>query len=175
MIYADGTTDQTTLLAGCMTPHGDIPRTGSGRLSLELGSSPTWDGQDAQDASAPGAVHVALSGLLPARHSGIASAMLSDEADASWYFSAQGTPSSLDGAAGVLAFAFRVPLESNTADLYFPPIRNETGANAWTLVLTPSDLVQRSSPGLPGAASDLGLLSPDPAADVRGRPSRATI
>ena len=115
----------------------------------------TWMGQDGQDLTGPGDVHLALAGL-PAGRS-VVSATLSDQAKASWYYSKDGSPDALDPVA--LPMGFRAGTDPDAADVDFPPIRDESNATL-TLRLVLDDgttLVTRFA----GGASDPGLRSPD--------------
>ncbi|MDR3632246.1 MAG: hypothetical protein P4L84_00340 [Isosphaeraceae bacterium] len=155
--YSDGTSAQTTILAGATNPALAMPAPAPVNLTWNAFTA-TWHGQDGADPSAPVFVHVTIAGL-PAGSS-LVSATLNDQVNASWYYSTNGLTDPLDGSAAALTV---VPgTSSTTADLFFEPIRNETGS---TLTLTlslanGSTLVTQFA----GGACDLGLLSPSTAA-----------
>lgn len=152
--YADGSIDRTTLTAGAADPTLRMPAPPATVVSwTALGS--TWLGQDGQDPTAQGEVHVALTGLPEGRT--VASAKLSDDAHAVWAYSA--TNATVPYA---MPLAF-VPsaTASGAADLFFQPQRDETGATL-TLTLVLDDGTTLAT-HVAGGASDPGLIAPRPA------------
>jgi hypothetical protein len=152
--YADGSIDQTTLTAGAADPSLRMPPPVPTVVSWPgLGS--TWLGQDGQDPTAMGQVHVALTGLPAGRT--VVSAALSDDAHALWAYSAARTPNP-----NAMPLTL-VPSSSvaGAADLFFQPQRNEAGATL-TLTLVLDDGTTLAA-HIAGGASDPGRIAPQPA------------
>lgn len=130
MVYANDKADQTQVTAGACDPARGVPPPPMFVLQPNAITA-RWLGQDGRDITGRGDIHVALAGLPAGRT--VIGATLSDPCGGLWQWQATGTPS---GDALPLAF---VPSPAHpTADLYFPPYRDEAG-DMLTLRLTLDD------------------------------------
>jgi len=158
LVYADGKTDSTQLLGQSTNP--TLQTSPPAPLPLAWNQvSATWVGQDGQNLTGAGDVHVALDGLPAGRK--VVAATLSDGIAGSWVYRSAGQstyyadPSALPLA---VAASRKNPAK---ADLDFPPIRNESGATM-TLRLLLDDGTSTVTT-FAGGFSDPGLRSPSPA------------
>ena len=155
--YTNGKTDDAMLTAGHTDPTLRMPAPASIPLTWN-GFSAQWAGQDGQNPVGPGDVHVALSGLPAGRK--VVAALLNDPTRIDWSYAASGT-AQLDPSG--LSLAFRPSATDPTkADIYFSPIRNESGANL-TLRLVLDDGTMLATSFAATSPSDPGLRSPAPA------------
>ena len=83
VLYANETIDAATVAAGRCDPKVRIPESPLPRIS-ELAATARWVGQDGQDVTGSGDVHVRLSGL--ARTPAIAAAVLTDSVHGTWVY-----------------------------------------------------------------------------------------
>ncbi|MEO6811678.1 MAG: hypothetical protein ABI353_21410 [Isosphaeraceae bacterium] len=122
--YANGKADAQTITAGRSDPTLRMPRVVLPKVE-PLALDARWLGQDGQRPEAPGDVHVSLSGLPPDRP--IVAAVLSDSVRESWVYRVHDqVPLSIDPFAPSLQF--HRSADGARADLWFAPIRDETGA-----------------------------------------------
>jgi hypothetical protein len=157
--YANGTSDRTTVAAGPTDPTLRMSAPAAVTV-VESALTVTWLGQDGQNLTGPGDVHLALAGL-PAGHTVVA-AQLTDGTLTSWDYTTAGA-SLQDGNAGPLPLAFRPdPSDPSQADLGFPPIRDESQA-AMTLRLVLDD-GSNQVVTFPGGAANVALRAPGPSA-----------
>lgn len=154
--YANGKTDQTTLVAGASNPNLTVPPPAP--VSVNWGTiAASWVGQDGLNLVGPGDVHLSLTGLNPART--VVSATLSDGEAGDWIYESNGTAAAaVDPSALPLGFA-RSATDPTRADLTFPPIRDETGATLTLTVVLDDGTILATR--LAGGPSDPGLRAPD--------------
>ena len=157
--YADGTTDTSTVVAGTTNPTLRMPVPAPVTVD-ENAFAASWVGQDGQNLTGPGDVHLALSGL-PTGHAVVA-AQLTDGTLNSWDLATAGTSLGDDN---ILPqpLAFRLnPSDPTQADVDFAPVRDESQATmTLRLVLdNGTNLVTTFA----GGTTNLGLRSPQPAA-----------
>jgi hypothetical protein len=158
VLYANETLDTTTLIAGRCEPKLRTPETPLPRIT-DLAATPQWMGQDGQDATGPGDVHVRLSGL--ARTLSPATAVLTDSVRGTWVYRSNDRvkpPVPEGDVTGPLAL--RPGSDRGTLDLFFAPYRDETGATL-TLRLIGQD-GRLSVFRFPGGACDLSRRAPRP-------------
>jgi hypothetical protein len=157
--YANGTSDSTTVVAGPTDPSLRMPAPAAVTV-VESTLTVTWVGQDGQDLTSSGDVHLKLSGLPAGRT--VVAAQLTDGTLTSWDYTTPGA-SLQDGNSGPLPLAFRSnPSDPSQADLDFAPIREESQA-AMTLRLVLDD-GSNQVVTFPGGAANLALRAPGPSA-----------
>jgi hypothetical protein len=163
--YAQDKSDQATVLAGNVNPRLAMPAVAPYRL-VPNRIEARWLGQDGSSRVGPGDVHVRLSGL-PARAE-VQGVALSDGAGASW--ARQLARGSFTPEPYAMPLSFLRGRDPTTADLHFPPVRDESGRR---LVLR-LDLGPRTSTvvAIDGGPSDPRLRAgPMPAAtSITARP-----
>ena len=158
VLYDNATLDAAVLVAGKCEPKLRMPEPSLPHYG-ELAAKARWLGQDGQDVTGPGDVHVSLSGL--SRLPSIAAAVLSDSVRGTWVYQPAdrvklGVPQ--DDVTGRLVV--RPGSAGKTIDLFFPPCRDETGSTL-SLRLVDSEggmVVVR----FPGGACDPGRRAPRP-------------
>ncbi len=157
--YADGTTDSNTVVAGSTDPTLRIPAPAPVTVD-ENALTVSWLGQDGQDLTGPGDVHLALSGI-PTRQTVVA-AQLTDGTLNSWDYTTAGT-SLGDGNSLPQPLAFQLnPSDPTQADVDFPPVRDES-QTTMTLRLVLGDGTNLVTT-FTGGAANLGLRCPQPPA-----------
>ncbi len=160
ILYTNDTVDTATVKAGRCDPKLRMPELVTPKVHMTAVTA-RWLGQDGQDVTGPGDVHVALSGLGPLPD--LAGAVLTDSVRGAWVYEAPGdarVKASADWG-GAAALALRPGTEPGTLDLFFPPYRDETKA-AFTLRLV-SKAGQTLIARFPGGACDPELRAPAPA------------
>jgi hypothetical protein len=157
--YANGTSDTTTVAAGATNP--TLPMPAPAPVSVtENAFNVTWVGQDGQDLTGPGDVHLALGGI-PTGHTVVA-AQLTDGTLTSWDYATAGTAMQ-DGNGSPLPLGFQPHASDPTqADVDFQPIRDESQA-ILTLRLVLDDGTSLVDT-FPGGTANLALRAPAPAA-----------
>jgi hypothetical protein len=157
--YANGKTDTAQVIAGTTNPALRMPAPAPVAVSLNA-FAVSWVGQDGQNLTGPGDVHLKLSGLPGGRT--VTAAQLSDGTLNTWGFARPGATFN-DGNVVALPLAFQGSTTDPTrADVDFPPIRNESQATL-TLRLVLDDGTNLVAT-FPGGAADPGLRSPNIAA-----------
>jgi hypothetical protein len=158
VLYDNATLDAAVLVAGKYDPKLRMPEEPLPRYD-ELAAKAQWLGQDGQDVTGPGDVHVSLSGLSQAPS--IAAAVLSDSVRGTWVYQAtDGVKLALPHDDVTGALMIRAGSPRGTIDLFFPPCRDETGA-ALTLRLVDSG-GRMSVARFSGGACDPGRRAPRP-------------
>jgi hypothetical protein len=158
--YADGKAAQTPLTASTTNPTLRMPAVPPVSVNWNTITA-TWLGQDGLNLVGPGDVDLALSGIPAGRT--VESATLSNESGSNWTYLNPGSGHSApDPYAGPLGF--RIGSNPTTANLTFPPVRNETGATL-TLLLRLDDGTYVAA-HVAGGAANPGLRQPQPAASM---------
>ncbi len=154
--YANGKTDHVTVKAGRADPNlrvnrPALPKVVSNRITVR------WLGQDGRDPSNPGAVHLLLSGLPTPS---VVAAALSDPVGGAWVYKER-DDIAFDVAPYPLPLTPRRGQSPGQADLFFPPIRDESGATlTLRLLLRDGSMAVARFPGGP---ADPGKRAPGPA------------
>jgi hypothetical protein len=156
--YSGETFDSTAVSALKFDPKLRMPETPLPRLS-ELSASANWLGQDGEDPTGPGEVHVRLTSL--SRAPSFVAAVLTDSVRGTWVHR-QNDRVKLPAPEGQISgpLAVRPAGERRALDLFFPPYRDETGTTL-TLRLVDQDgkmAVLRFA----GGACDLARRAPRP-------------
>lgn len=155
IVYTDGKSDITTVIAGAADPGLKMPSPAPTVVTWGTIRA-SWLGQDGLNFTGLGDVHLTVSGL-PAGRS-VVSATLSDEARSNWtYQSISGSSGWVDPFARRLAFQ-RSATDPSRADLGFSPIRDETGSMMTLRVVL--DDGSTHAVQIAGGAVDLGKLAP---------------
>jgi hypothetical protein len=133
--YNNGKTDldTTSITAGTTNAALAMPAPALPSLNLQ-GLSASWVGQDGLNLVGPGDVHVSLTGLPTG--ASITSATLTDGSGVSWYQSTAGGTNPFDY--NSYSLAIKPTAGTASADLCFPPFRDETG-QTMTLLLNLSN------------------------------------
>jgi hypothetical protein len=155
VVYANGKSDVSTVVAGATNPALAMPAPPAPPL-LRAGLSGQWIGQDGGNLVASGDVHVTLAGI-PAGRTVIA-AMVSDVAGGSWAWrGAGGSSAYVDPLVSPLAF--RPTGNGSTGDLYFPPIRDESGTSLTARLTFDDGSIALAT--VTGGTADIGRRSPN--------------
>ncbi len=155
--YANGKTDTATVVAGHDNPTLAEPISAPALPTMTTSPTAQWIGQDGQDLVGPGAARITLSGLPAGRT--VVGVILSDQERADFVYHTSPNPSFyVDPNANPLAFQSSGP---TSADLSFPPDRNEAGATL-TIRLIYDDGTTALAQVVAGA-TDPGLRAPMPA------------
>jgi len=163
--YAGGKTDTATLIAGRTDPGLRLPAPAPVAIDWN-GASARWAGQDGRDPAIPGAVHVALAGLPAGRT--VVAATISDEVGGAWAYRA-GNPANPAVDPDARPLALNQAAGATAADLFFAPIRAESGAILTARLLLNDGTTVATR--FPGGAADVALRSPAPAPTaVQARP-----
>lgn len=157
--YEGGKSDRTTLKAGRVDPKLRIPgialpKTKAGTFKVE------WLGQDGSRVVGAGDVHLRVSGLGAGRR--FAAAVLTDSVRGNWVYHRDERIKTPSAEPDPLPMACQPASDADGADLYFAPIRDETGATL-TLRLVLSDGTS-SWVQFPGGACNPDLRAPVPSA-----------
>jgi len=124
--YATERSNLTELVAGPTAPNRAMPRLSEIRINPNRYST-KWLGQDGQDPTGRGDLHLVLEGLVPER--AILAAALSDTVGAYWIFRRDDKvnlyPGANAGEPASLPLLVRRQPGAATADLFFQPIRDE--------------------------------------------------
>ena len=158
--YASGKTDSAAVVAGPTDPALAMPAPAPVAIHW-TGTSALWAGQDGRDPAIAGAVHVALTGLPAGRT--VVAATISDEAGGAWAYRA-GNPTIPAADPNAQPLAVNQAAGAMAADLFFAPIRDESGATL-TARLTLSDGTTVAA-RFPGGPANVDLRSPTPAASA---------
>lgn len=159
VLYVNDTLDSATVVAGRCTPKLRMPEPPMPRIS-DLAATARWLGQDGQDVTGPGSVHVSISGL--GRLPSTAAAVLTDSVRGTWVYRTDDRASLAVPQSDVTGpLVVRPGAGRGTIDLFFPPYRDETDAT-FTLRFIAQD-GRMSVVHFTGGACDLGLCSPRPA------------
>jgi hypothetical protein len=167
VLYANETMDSAAVVAGRGDPKLKMPEQALPRL-VEVSATARWHGQDGQDVTGPGDVHVTVSGL--GRTQGIVGAVLTDSVRGTWIYRSSNRVK-LDESSGDVTgpLAVRPGPDRSSIELFFAPYRDEAKA---TLTLRLVDQDGRMTVSrFPGGACDPGRRSPLPAPTrVEARP-----
>ncbi len=151
--YVNGKSDSAKLVAGKLDPKKKVarPRVPSANVVRLSGR---WHGQTGQNLVGPGDVHVTLTGLPQAP---ISAAVLSDPSRGVWAFKGA-------NAAGLEGLEFATPMalhqdDSGAVDLFFPPVRDETGGKMMLRVILGDGRVFVGE--FPGGPADVSLRAGD--------------
>jgi hypothetical protein len=158
IVYANGKTDSSKVVAGASNPGLLMPAPPTLPV-LRSGPSAAWLGQDGQGPGS-GDVHATLASL-PAGLSVIA-AELTDAVGGTWIEQTSAARTFYGDPYALPLTLNRTSADAPTADLFFPPIRSETGS-ALTLRLIFSD-GSNAVASLAGGSADSGLRSANIAA-----------
>ena len=152
--YENGKKDSATLVGGRTDPGLAMPTPELPKFTpLTLRSR--WLGQDGSAVTGPGDVHVSVAGLPPGRD--VVAVVLTDAVRGVWVYRAGDRPG-LDVEDGAAPLGFKAGSDRSTADLYFRPVRDETGTDlALRLVF---DDGTTSFGTVAGGASDPALGAP---------------
>ena len=151
VVYSDDTKDQATLVAGTTNPTLSMPTVTPVTVNWNTINA-QWLGQDGLNLLGTGDAHVGVSGIPAGRT--VVSASLSDPDGSVWFYSA---PNSGSTTAEPVAMRLGLRAETNptTADITFPPNRNESGATMTVrLVLDDGSILATR---LAAGATDPGL------------------
>ncbi len=159
MLYANETLDVAAVSAGRFDPKLKASQTPLPRLTLATVKA-RWLGQDGQDATGMGDVHVSLTGL--GRTQGIAAAVLTDSVRGTWVYHGPGHDRDEPSGDVTGPMALRPSSDRSALDLFFAPYRDETGATL-TLRLIGQD-GKMTVARFAGGASDPARRAPLPAA-----------
>ena len=121
--YESGKEDTAVVAAGkcdqkLATAKATLPKLGALTLTSK------WHGQDGGSEKGSGDVHVTISGLNATKS--IAAAVLSDPVRGLWIYRAGGERSGFDVDSHALPMAIRRGTTRSSAELYFPPVRDES-------------------------------------------------
>ena len=167
VLYANETMDSAAVAVGKSDPKLRMPEQPLPRLA-EVSASARWRGQDGQDVTGPGDVHVTVTGL--GRTQGIAGAVLTDSVRGTWIYRSGdrikgGEPTG--DATGPLVL--KPGPDRTSIELFFAPYRDEAKATM-TLRLIEQD-GRMTVARFPGGACDPGRRSASPATTrVEARP-----
>lgn len=167
VLYANEIMDSASLIAGKSDPKLKVPEQVMPRL-VETPARARWHGQDGQDATGPGDVHVTVSGL--GRTQTIAAAVLTDSVRGTWVYRGNDRikPEELAGE-GAGPLALKPGADRSSIELYFAPYRDESKATM-TLRLIDQD-GRMTVARFPGGPCDPGRRCPLPASTrVEARP-----
>ncbi|WP_165220721.1 hypothetical protein [Aquisphaera insulae] len=158
VLHENDTQDSATLIAGRCDPKLKMSEATLPRLST-LEASAEWLGQDGQDATGPGDVHVRLSG--PTRWPAFDEAVLTDAVGSTWGYR-QGPDNRLRDPDGneLAPLVVRSGQDRSSLELFFGPDRDETKATMTLRLTEPGG--RMSLIRFEGGASDPGLRSPRP-------------
>ena len=159
VLYTNDTLDSTTLVAGRTEARLKMPESALPKIT-ELSVTAQWLGQDGQDATGPGDVHVRLTmnGRVPAA----AIAVLTDSVRGTWvYRGSDRVKFPLPSADLTGPLAVRAGSDGTSIDLFFAPYRNENKATFTLRWIAPDG--RMSIARFPGGACDPGLRAPRPA------------
>jgi hypothetical protein len=123
LAYGNDKTDQATLTGVGCDPALRMPKPPEIPLA-EAKIAAKWEGQDGQDVTGPGDVHVALEGLPRGRT--VAAAALSDAIRGFWMYKSGDRVAFTDDPFAA-PLAWRKGSDPSKADLFFPPYRDESG------------------------------------------------
>ena len=128
VLYANETLDAATVAAGRCDPKLRIPESPLPRIS-ELSATARWVGQDGQDVTGTGDVHVRLSRL--ARTPAIAAAVLTDSVHGTWVYRGSDRIK-LNMSQGDITgpLAIRPGADRGSFDIFFAPYRDACSFDA---------------------------------------------
>lgn len=154
--YENGKTDSSTLTCGPSNPRLPMPSATLPRItSMALKSR--WLGQDGANPTSPGDVHLAISGLSSSRS--IVAAFLSDSLRGVW-FDRKDDRLPLDIEAFALPLQFRLNPNRTAADLFFPPVRDESNTPLTLRLVHPNGDLSFAT--IPGGPCDPFKTAPSP-------------
>ncbi|MGC8643932.1 MAG: hypothetical protein ACP5XB_29080 [Isosphaeraceae bacterium] len=126
VFYANDTVDSTSLTAPRFDPKLRMPSTPPPRIA-EFSAKAEWLGQDGQDVTGPGDVHVRLA---LSRIPSFVAAVLTDSVRGTWvYRVGDRVKSPVSGAEVSGPLVVRPGGDRGAIDLFFAPYRDETGAS----------------------------------------------
>jgi hypothetical protein len=165
--YASGVSEVAAVVAGRIDVNLAMPRPALPEIAA-LVPSVRWLGQDGSEVTGRGDVHLAVEGL-PAG-SAIVAAELSNPAHGSWVFRRSGSDiGSFEADPYALPMIVRQEASATRADLYFPPLRDETDTTL-TLRLRFADGQTALAP-VAGGACEIALRAPElPAGERTAHP-----
>jgi len=154
--YDNEKLDTATIVAGRCDPKLRMPLAPLPKL-IERGVTALWLGQDGANPTGPGDVHVVLTRLPDS--SSIVGAVLSDAVRGAWICRVNDR-ASIPADPAALPLAVKLRSDRKSADLFFPPYRDESGATM-TLRLIAAD-GRSSLARFPGGSCDLSRRAPEP-------------
>ena len=173
VLYANETLDAATVAAGRCDPKLRMPESPLPRIS-ELAATARWVGQDGQDVTGTGDVHVRLSGL--ARPPAIAAAVLTDSVRGTWVYRGSDRIK-LDVSQRDITgpLAIRPGADRGSFDVFFAPYRDEARSTLTLRLIDPDG--RMSVARFDGGACDPGRCAAatcrDPSrGQARRRPER---
>jgi hypothetical protein len=141
--YANGKIDRARVKAGAFDPELKMPRPTPVSI-IPNKIQARWLGQDGNNRVGPGDVHVVVDGVR--QDSTIFAVGLSNSARGSWYYRADGAAS--EPPADALPLALGRGAKPDTAELFFPPNRDETGGTMFLrLVFADGKMTLATFPG----------------------------
>ena len=159
VLYANKTLDAATITAGRCDPKLRIPESPLPRIS-ELSATARWVGQDGQDVTGTGDVHVRLSRL--ARPPAIAAAVLTDSVHGTWVYRGSDRIKlnvSQRDITGPLAI--RPGADRGSFDVFFAPYRDEARSTLTLRLIDPDG--RMSVARFDGGTCDPGRCAARPA------------
>lgn len=156
VVYENGKTDSTDLVAPKTVAHLAMPKVSLPRLT-PVKVNARWHGQDGSREVGPGAVHVAVAGLPTDRK--LSAAVLSDGVRSAWVYRASDRVS-LDMEPATRPLVVRKGKAPGVIDLFFRPYRNLDG-QALTLRFVFHDDSQTFTT-IAGGPADPALTAPSP-------------
>jgi hypothetical protein len=164
--YANGKPDVTSLVAGPTVAQLGMPAVALPAITF-MNLPARWLGQDGSDVTGRGDVHVAVEGL-PAG-SAIVAAELSNIAHGSWLFRGPASAAAFEADPYALPMIVRQEADATGADLYFPPVRDESDTTM-TLRLRCADGGTVLTP-IAGGRCDVARRAPElPPGEVTAHP-----
>ena len=159
VLYANETLDAATVAAGRCDPKLRIPESPLPRIS-ELSATARWVGQDGQDVTGAGDVHVRLSRL--ARTPAIAAAVLTDSVHGTWVYRGSDRIK-LNVSQGDITgpLAIRPGADRGSIDVFFAPYRDLARSTLTLRLIDPDG--RMSVARFDGGTCDPGRCAPRPA------------
>jgi hypothetical protein len=166
VLYANETIDSATLVAGRCDPKLRTPESPLPKIS-ELAVKARWLGQDGQDATGPGDVHVTLSGMT--RVPAIAAAVLTDSVRGTWVLRRNDRMPYVPQGDAAAPLVLRPGRDRGSLELFFAPYRDESRATLTLRLIEPDGKMVVAR--FPGGPCDPGRRAARPAeSSVNAKP-----